>query len=487
MNDQAANLCTAPTSDFRDVSGRTFIIAFFLGTAIVALSIFFGRSYAFDVSFLAFSYLMTLLWRKAPRPWIFLVSILAATPIAISRYNFSCNLIFALWFALFNTRYLFRLPKWIYLPSCLAVIGITISSMNWMSGDAVLGIMRQGVFAYNLFLGPFLLLPVVYLRMRESRDHAANLKGLLLCLIVPSTVILISAKLFGTVGNWVASQHFIALREGYLQYKLGNVVVNFLRTEVGIILAVLICASTAVIVSQVKGLYRLLAGACLVSNVFLLLATGSFGSGLACICGLSAIFFTQFRTVSVTKALASVLVICCVLFLSYSFSPPSMKKYLGKRYEYRVVDANTDRFGLWARAVEQIIQHPEGVGLTELVGDKVKTYIHNEYLVYTVSYGLIGGLGYASLVVGLLVFFNKVRRRTIRDPSALAIHLAGLGVIVVVAVNSMTDHMNANPWYFNVIWSVIWYSYFCSRAMQAEQAEQRPAIPTGNDVNVINV
>jgi len=53
---------------------------------------------------------MTLLWSKAPRPWIFLVSILAATPIAISRYNFSCNLIFALWFALFNTRYLFRLP-----------------------------------------------------------------------------------------------------------------------------------------------------------------------------------------------------------------------------------------------------------------------------------------------------------------------------------------------------------------------------------------
>lgn len=483
MNDQAAIPYTPPISDFREGWGRTSIIALFLGTAIIALSIFFGSSYAFDVSFLAFSFLMTLLWRKAPRPWIFLVSISAATPIAISRLDFSCNLIFALWFALFNTRYLFRLPKWIYLPSCLATIGITISSMNWMSGDAVRDIMRQGVFAYNLFLGPFLLLPVVYLRMRESRDHAANLKGLLFCLIIPSTVILISAKLFGTVANaWEASQHIFWEIEGFLQYKLGNVFVDFVRTRFGFIPAALICASTAITVSQVKGLYRLLAGACLVSNVFLLLATASFGSIFACLCGLAAIFFTQFRTVSVTKALASMLFICCVLFLSYSLSPPSMKKYLGKRYEYRVVNENTDRFGLWARAVEQILEHPEGVGLTLLVGDKVKSYIHNEYLVYTVSYGLIGGLGYASLVVGLLISFYKVRRRTIRDPSALAIHLAGFGVIVAMAVNLMTDHMNANRWYFNVIWSVIWYSYFCSRA---EQAEQKPAIPTGSDVNVI--
>ena len=120
---------------------------------------------------------------------------------------------------------------------------------------------------------------------------------------------------------------------------------NFLRTEVGFILAALICASTAVTVSQVKGLYRLLAGACLASNVFLLLATGSFGSIFACLCGLAAIFYTQFRNVSITKVLVSVAVVCCMLFLTYSLSPPSVKEYLGKRYEHRVVKADTDRLG----------------------------------------------------------------------------------------------------------------------------------------------
>ena len=398
----------ALTSDFREVRGRTSVIAFFLGMAIIAASILLGRSYAFFVSFLAFSILMTLLWRKAPRPWIFLVSISAATPIAVSRQQFACNLIFALWFAVFNIRYLFKLPKWIYVPAALAVLGIFTSSINWMSGDVVRSIMRQGAFAYNFFLAPFLLLPVVYLRMRESRDHAANLQGLLFCLIVPSTLILISAKLFGTVANaWEASLHVESLPEGFLQYQLGKVFVNFLRTEVGFILAALICASTAVTVSQVKGLYRLIAGACLASNVFLLLATGSFGSIFACLCGLAAIFYTQFRKVKVTKVLVSVAVIFCMLFLIYSLSPPSMKEYLGKRYEHRVVNADTDRLVLWARAMEHLLEHPEGVGLTLSVGDKVKTYIHNDYLTYAVSYGIIGGLAYASLVVGLLISFFR--------------------------------------------------------------------------------
>ena len=406
-----------PASDFREVRGRTSVIAFFLGMAIIAASILLGRSYAFFVSFLAFSVFMTLLWRKAPRPWIFLVSISAATPIAISRQQFACNLIFALWFAVFNPRYLFRLPKWIYVPAALAVLGIFTSSINWMSGDAVRSIMRQGAFAYNFFLAPFLLLPLVYLRMRESRDHAANLQGLLFCLIVPSTLILISAKLFGTVANaWEASLHVGGLAEGYLQYQLGKVIVNFPRTGVGFILAALICASTAVTVSQVKGLYRLLAGACLASNVFLLLATGSFGSIFACLCGLAAIFYTQFRTVSVTKVLLSVAVICCMLLLTYSLSPPSTKEYLEKRYEHRVVKADTDRLVLWARAMDYFLEHPEGVGLTLTVGDKVKSNPHNDYLAYAVSYGVIGGLAYPSLVAGLLIYFFKSRKRSNRGP-----------------------------------------------------------------------
>lgn len=455
-----------PASNFREVGGRTSVIAFLLGMAVIAASIVFGHRYVvFPV--LALSFFVALAWRKAARPWIFLISILAASPVALSRQKIEPNLIFALWFVVFNIRYLFKLPKWIYVPAALAVLGIFTGSINWISGDVMRNLAQQGANAYTYIFGMFMLLPVVYSRMAESRDHAANLQGLLFCLIVPSTLILCLAKWLGTpINTWEASLHGDDFM-GMLQYRLGQASVNFLRTQVGFIFAALICASTAVVVSQVKRLYRLLAGVCLTLNTILLLVTGSFGSIFACLCGLAALFYGHFRTVKITRVLASVTAIACMLLLIWGLSPGSVKEYLGKHYEGRASQGmSQDRFMLWGRAVEQILDHPEGVGWTVSVGKRVKTVIHNEYLGYTVSYGIFGGLAYASLIVGLLLSFFQVRKKAINDPSALAIHLAGLGVVVALAVNSLTDHVASNRWYFNAIWSIIWYSYFCSRASQ---------------------
>ena len=458
-----------PVNGFREVQGRASVLAFFLGMAMIATSILVGRSPTLYLLFLALSLLMTLLWRNAYHPLVFLTSISAAIPIPLFRQQIACNLIFAFWFAVLNMKHISRLPKWTYVPASLAVIGIVFSSINWMSSNVVQSIVRQGAFAYNFFLAPFLFLPLFYLRMRESRDHAANLWGLLFCLIVPSTLILISAKLFGSISNeWEASLHEAASPEGYLIYQLGRVSVNFVRTDVGFILAALICASTAVTLSQVKGLYRLLGGMCFAANLFLLLATGSFGSMFACLCGLAAIFYTQFRIVGVIKVLLSVAVICSMLLVTYSLSPPATKVYLTKRYEFRVVEADTDRLTLWTRGLAYLLEHPEGVGLTLRVGDRVKFNPHNDYLTYAISYGFIGGLAYPILVVALLISFFRVPKSTIGDPNMRAIHLAGLSVAVAIAVNSMTDHSNVNRWYFNIIWSLIWYSYFCTCWTQTE-------------------
>ena len=105
----------------------------------------------------------------------------------------------------------------------------------------------------------------------------------------------------------------------------------------------------------------------------------------------------------------------------------------------------------------------------------MQTWIHNEYLTYAVSYGLFGGLGYISLCAGLLVSFYRRGRRLINDSSLHAIYLAGLGVLVSLLLNSMTDHANENRWYFNVMWSLIWYCYFCSLATDTEVAQRGKA------------
>ena len=436
-------------------------IAFLLGVSVLVISIILGKSSILILSFLGFSFLIALLWRRSYRPWIYLASMMSATPIAITRFKLNGNILFSLWYILFHPTNLFRLPKWIYIPSALTLLGLMTSSVNWMSHGHEYGLMRQVTYAFNLFFGPFLLLPAIYLRMKGSESHYANLKGLLFFIILPSTLILLAAKLFGTVANaWDAAQHAQSLPQGFLLYKLGNGYINFLRTQVGFILAAMICATTAIVSTPVEWKYKWLALFCLCANVFMLLSTASIGSAASCILGLCVIFFIQAHKISLGKVIASLFVLCLSLVLIYTVLPSDTKQYLEKRVEHRVVNKNVDRITLWGWGFDRLLEHPEGSGLT--LKGITDQFIHNDYIVYMVSYGFIGGLGYLVLIIGVITAFWKRRRRIQKHPAALAIYLAGLGTVVALAFNSITDHSNENRWYFNVIWTIIWYCYFCS-------------------------
>lgn len=467
-------------SDAQGISEKTFKKSFYLGMAIIAVSFVLGHSYTFIATFLIFSLFMTILWRKKQKPWLLLASTAAATPVVISRFDFSTNTIFAIWFVILKPRQLLKLPIWIYIPILLIVVGLLTSAIHWMAGDMLRSMSRELVYMFNNVLAPFLFLPAIYILMRENPDRTRNLQGLLFCLIVPATLILIVTKLFGSVVNeWEASLHAGSLSEGFLIYKLGRVYVSYLRTEVGFILAALICASAAVTVSHVRRLYRIVTAVCLASNLFLLLSTGSFGSAFACLCGLTVIFYMQSRVVNMTKIFASLAVILCIIVLTYAIMPQSVKGYLGKRYEHRVTNANTDRFDLWANGTKYLLKYPLGVGFTLRAGEteKEKAYTHNDYLSYAISYGFIGGIGYIIFVCGLFVSFFRMRRKIPRDAAAMAVYLAGFGVFVAVAVNCFTDHMSSCKWFFNVMWSIIWYCYFCSRIPPAaEQVQNDPLL-----------
>src|SRR6266568_1095035 len=104
------------TADFREVKGRSSVVAFFLGMGMVGLTIVVGRTHALYFLFIVSSFVITYFWRKTPRPWIFLVSIVAATPIPLFMQQVACNLLFALALAVFNANFLFKLPKWTYVP-----------------------------------------------------------------------------------------------------------------------------------------------------------------------------------------------------------------------------------------------------------------------------------------------------------------------------------------------------------------------------------
>ncbi len=433
-----------------------------IGIVIICASLVLGSTYAVSAFVLFIGLFVTAAFRKHPMPWIFLVSILAANPINWSA-AFPCNLILVFCLVLYRPKYLFVLPRWLYIAAVLAFAGFVISSGNWMSD--LLSILQQTNYMINYLMMPIILLPVVFFRMSEEKDNLVKLKGLLFYLIIPTTSLLLLAYVFGTPIKKITIEHYNVM--DIRLYKFANTEVNFTRTHVGFILASMICASSAIIIMPVKAVYRLVAGFCLSINALLLLTVGSVGSSISSLCGIVAIFFCASLRINILRTVFSVVAVVCMMILVWTFAPLKVKDYVELRYKERFVTKgiNTvDRTILWKRAFDYSMDHPEGVGWSISYGEgSRKRNAHNDYLLYAINYGVIAGIVYACLVISLFVHFFRRAITIINDPSAIAINFAGLGVVVIILINSMSDHLTANKWYFNIVWSIIWYAYFSSK------------------------
>jgi hypothetical protein len=249
-------------------------------------------------------------------------------------------------------------------------------------------------------------------------------------------------------------------------FKLWNTLFYLIRTQSGFLIASLICATIAALIFQVGTFNRLLAAACLSFNVYLLMVSGSVGSAVAGMCGVMVMLLASVFRINIFKYILMITLAAGLLFTIWSVSDSSIKKYVTSRYEERFskkgIDAQ-DRLFIWKKAAGFIVEHPEGIGWTSVYVDEIKTYPHNDYFTYAIAYSLLGGGLY--LYVILRIGGSLIRRPRGRDesPYDLAIRMAGLGVAVVIIINSSTDHLTANRWYFNVIWSLLWFAYFCNR------------------------
>ncbi len=411
---------------------------------------------------------VTIFWGQYQRSWIMLASIMTAAPLNWPC-AFPCNQIFALWLLLFNMNCIHALPKWLLVTALSGVVAFLCSSAGWTSGISASDIVKQSANMVMFLMGPIILIPTIYFRKATESDNLSKLKGLLYYLIIPSTLILIAAYCFGTLIRSTEAEETHLEVDMAMRYELGRSMIDFVRTHVGFILASLICASTPMIILKIKMTYRVLAAICLAINVFLLFFTGSVGSTSACLCSLVCIFFIAARGMSLTRTLISIVAVASVLILVWSLSPAGVKDYVSDRYHERFANKETkginavDRFMLWQHAADYILEHPLGVGWSEEYGDKVKMYAHNDYLTYCIGFGVLGGATYAYVVLRLLIYFFRKASSICKDSYALSITLSGLGVLIVVSINSMTDHLSTNPWYFNTLWSIIWYAYFCGQ------------------------
>lgn len=435
-----------------------------LGILIICSSIFVANFYIVSSVLFVIAFFLSVFGKSLRFTRINLSSMMSANPVNITS-AIPCNIVFAPWIMLFDVGSIFLIPRWIFVATLLSLLSFTCSSINWITGSGISSILSQIGYMLSYLLGPLILMPIIYSRLSECKDSNLKLKGLIFYLIIPSTALLLLAHFFGQpIQNSYQDTNFAMNTR---MYKFGNMLFNFTRTHVGFILASLICASTAVAASKVKKLYRLLATACLAGNILLLLITGSVGSAIACICGLFAILLIIFKRSNIIRALTMIFAITVVLGTTWVLAPQSVKKYTEDRYQERFKKKGRlnaeDRLMLWGRASKFLIKNPEGVGWSVLVGDKVKSNPHNDYLLYAISYGVLAGIIYAYTILRLLFYFYTKASKRLLDQNTQAVTLAGLGVAIVIMINSMSDHLIANRWYFSVIWSILWFAYFSSR------------------------
>jgi hypothetical protein len=345
--------------------------------------------------------------------------------------------------------------------------------ITWAGGASMGILVPQVVFATNYLLGPFLFIPLIFSRIRQDCDPELLLKGLILGLIMPTLLLFLLARTFGQ--PYIDANAFSENMLNVSTFRLGRIDIQMIRTQVGIILAALICASFAITISQTRRGIRFMAGGCLAAALYLLLVTGSVGSTIAGLAGMFLILVMGLRRFSLKRYFILLTVGLGLGLGIWTVLPPGIQNYATSRYELRVgrsASSTADRSWRWKKSLKFLVENPSGVGWSLYV-EPLHTYPHNDYLTYAIAFGLVCGLIYFLYPPVFILTFLSFRPSAM-DPSRFALALAGAGVAVVVLINSLSDHLTSNRWYFNVVWSLIWYAYFASRTDKNPTTSRTP-------------
>ncbi len=467
---------------------RTYLLPILLGLAVDLGALAIGDPYRMASLGAASALVATLAWSRRPVAWVIFVAVLAGnpanptTPIALNLY---CAGVFLLMMRAIGWR---SLPRPLQVAFAFALLSLAVSllaslgnrpvvptihttevplprsyNITWTGGPNIDNLLTQTLAFINFLLGPFLLIPLVFSRIRGDHDSGWLLNGLLLGLVAPTLLLFLTARLVGR-----AHLDANALATGLLNvstYKLGKLDIQMIRTQSGIILAALTTASFAVAISPVRRGTRAVALACLAAAAYLVLVTGSVGSSLAALGGMAMVLALGKRQFSINRYAGMLVVGAGLAVAAWTVLPRSVQAYTTARYELRIGGGESpvaDRAWRWRRSLEFLSEHPSGVGWSLYI-ESLGTYPHNDYISYAIAYGALCGILYLLLPSGLLFSFFALNPKAL-DPPRFALSLAGAGVATVVLVNSLSDHLTANRWYFNVVWSLVWYAFFAARA-----------------------
>lgn len=235
-------------------------------------------------------------------------------------------------------------------------------------------------------------------------------------------------------------------------YEVGNQTVTTIRTQIAFTLGEIVAFSVLLTILDRARIRRFFNYLLAILALGLLLWSGGRMGAISAIIGIFAAIFMHFRNV---KKLSVHLIIICfsivtVFVAMAKFLPETADKILNTRWSVLRDERDNGRLQRWKAGIDQLKISPLGSGLSNSTVEGI--YVHNEYIAMSISFGIIGGLGY-------LVLFSCAfgcARREVKYPGDRGILGAvGVAIVVTLFVAQMTDHFSANRTVYQIGWLCI--------------------------------
>jgi len=202
---------------------------------------------------------------------------------------------------------------------------------------------------------------------------------------------------------------------------------------------------------------RWIVAGCLVIGI---LASGSYGSIMMLIAGVSIVCWLHRRYLVVpailVRLIVGVIVIGGAIFvLRGSFLQTEASSFFSQRYiMQRIEKSYKDRIYIWRPAFEGFIANPFGVG-PGLFFHKEHgrfVYIHNDCLAMLVERGILGGIGTIWLLISILRLIPPSDVRRVNSPSVSRLYrVALMGALVAMSASSLS----INNFRFRQLWFLL--------------------------------
>jgi hypothetical protein len=299
-------------------------------------------------------------------------------------------------------------------------------------------------------LGYLVVLPLaVGLTIRTLQDGIRVVS--LLCLM--SVGLLGLFYFFGTSGVDIDTSLNV-LDESLLVYKqVGQAIMNFNRTQVCIVLAVLVVGSLSLAVdiglNLRTALFYLAAATCF----FMIVQLASTGSVFAMACGMAIVFWGSITAIQSHRRILFVILIFSIMGGIIYLSAFVATTTLTTRVYEKVAAGQIDRWDLWEAGIKYILDTPFGCGWILMMKEKSG---HSDFLNFLISYGWLTGLVYIAATGWLfLSLLHVLIRQRDKIPQSRILLLVGMASIAVYTVNSIFDMPSGNIGYFQTLWALI--------------------------------